>query len=77
MTWISGIFTFVLIWWVVLFAVLPWGVQVADQPEEGHATSAPKKPYLWQKALATTLVTLVIWFAVFYVVEADLVSFRP
>ena len=30
MGWISGIFVYFLIWWVVLFAVLPWGVQVPD-----------------------------------------------
>ena len=45
MGWIAGIFVYFLIWWVVLFAVLPWGVQVPDNPEPGHAPSAPINPH--------------------------------
>ncbi|MEX2009060.1 MAG: DUF1467 family protein, partial [Dongiaceae bacterium] len=28
MGWLGGVFVYVLIWWMVLFAVLPWGVRV-------------------------------------------------
>lgn len=60
---------FFLIWWVVLFAVLPWGVR--SQVEEGNVApgtdpGAPAVPQLVRKLLWTTLVAVVI-FAAFYV----------
>ena len=39
----TGIAVYFVIWWIVLFAVLPWGVKIPDNPERGHATSAPEK----------------------------------
>ena len=44
MNWLTGILVYVMIWWVVIFAVLPWGVRVPDEPEPGHAASAPETP---------------------------------
>ena len=76
MSWLAGIFVYVLIWWVVLFAVLPWGVRVPDNPEPGHATSAPVNPNLWRKAVATTIVSFLIWLVVYAIAASDLVSFR-
>jgi len=52
-----------LVWWLVLFAVLPWGVR--RQEEEGEVTpgsdpGAPARPMLLVKAVATTLISAVI-----------------
>jgi len=62
-----------LIWWVVLFAVLPWGVR--SQHEEGDIApgtdpGAPAIPKLGQKLLWTTLVSLAI-FGACYVAYVD------
>jgi predicted secreted protein len=76
-SWLAGIFTYVLIWWVVLFAVLPWGIKVPDQPEPGHASSAPTNPRLWLKVLITTGVAFVVWLALYYVIESGFISLRP
>lgn len=73
---VSGIVVFVIVWWTVLFAVLPWGVTVAEEPETGHAPSAPTQPRLGKKFLVTTVITAVIWLIVFAVVESDLLSIR-
>lgn len=64
---------FFLIWWIVLFAVLPWGVK--SQQEIGEMTpgtdpGAPVLPKLGRKLLLTTLVAGVL-FGVFYVVTAE------
>ena len=73
---ISGIFVYFLIWWVVLFAVLPWGVQVPDNPEPGHAPSAPINPHLALKFIVTTAVSAVIWVIVWYVLNSGWISLR-
>jgi predicted secreted protein len=76
MGWISGIFVYLLIWWVVLFAVLPWGVQVPDNPEPGHAPSAPINPHMGLKVIATTAVSAAIWVVVWYIVDSGWMSLR-
>lgn len=72
----SGIVVFLIVWWVVIFMVLPWGVRPAEKPEPGHEPGAPEKPMLLRKALITTAITAVIWLAIFAVIESDLISFR-
>ena len=61
---------------MVLFAVLPWGVRVPDHHEPGHATSAPERPMLWRKALITTVISALLWVAIYFVIESDLITFR-
>lgn len=77
MTWFNGILAYLIIWWVVLFAVLPWGVKVPEHHEPGHATSAPERPMLWRKFAITTLVSGVIWLGVYALVESGLIAIRP
>lgn len=77
MGWISGIFVYVVIWWVVLFAVLPWGVKVPDEPEPGHATSAPTNPRLGLKMLITSAVALIVWLGLYLVMEAGWIRLSP
>jgi predicted secreted protein len=51
-----------LIWWITLFAVLPWGVQAqGDEGAPGTDPGAPKLPRLWSKLLWTTLVTTAVF----------------
>jgi len=61
MQWIGSIFVYIVVWWVVLFSVLPWGVRRQENPEPGHDPGAPVVPHLGRKVLATTLITFVIW----------------
>jgi predicted secreted protein len=77
MGWVSGVFIYVLIWFVVLFTVLPWGVKIPDNPEPGHAPSAPINPRIGVKLVATSLVSAVVWAVVWYVMQSGWISFRP
>jgi len=74
----SAIVVYVLLWWLVFFMALPVGVQVPDDDEigKGHATSAPRRPYLGRKALAAAVIAAVLWGGVYYVVEGNFYSFR-
>ncbi|MCG8543858.1 MAG: DUF1467 family protein [Alphaproteobacteria bacterium] len=76
MTWFTGILIYLVIWWLALFAVLPWGNRPPDNPEAGHATSAPEKPRLGLKFAVTTVVAAVVWLGLWAVMESDLITFR-
>ena len=76
MDWVSGIVVYILLWWWVFFMALPFGVKPERNPGKGHVRSAPSKPMLWQKALATTLIALVLWFGVAWLIDSGLFSFR-
>ncbi|MBK8209990.1 MAG: DUF1467 family protein [Rhodospirillales bacterium] len=77
MGWISGIAVYVIIWWLVIFLVLPWGVQTvaAEDINRGHAPSAPRRPRIVLKAAVTTLVAAVLWLIVFAIIESGVISF--
>jgi predicted secreted protein len=62
---------YLVIWWVVLFAMLPIGVRTSEEEGEkavpGTAESAPHLPNLLPKMMATTVVSSIV-FAVLYVI---------
>ncbi len=69
----TGLAIFFLIWWVTLFAVLPWGVHSQHEGGEvspGTDPGAPALPRLGRKLVWTTLVSVVI-FAGCYLVYVD------
>lgn len=73
---ISGIAIYFIIWWTVLFAVLPWGVRPPETIETGMDPGAPAKPRLLAKAVATTIISAIVWSVVYALVTSDLISFR-
>lgn len=64
MGWTLGIAFYLVIWWTLLFAVLPWGVksqQEAGDIVAGSERGAPVSPQLWKKVLANTALSAVVW----------------
>jgi predicted secreted protein len=68
MGWVSGIAVYVTLWWLVLFAVLPWGVQRAENLPPGAEPGAPARPRLLLKAIVTSLVAALLWAVVYALV---------
>ena len=56
----TGILVYVMIWWVVLFAVLPWGIRRSEAPQPGHAVEAPSNPRIALRFAVTTVIATVI-----------------
>jgi len=76
MSWPIGVAAYVVIWWIVIFAVLPFGVRTTEEGDPGHAAGAPVHPHLLVKALVTTAVAAVIWLMLYWAVQHDLIDFR-
>jgi len=74
----TALATYFLIWWVTLFAVLPWGVR--NQEESGEVVSgtdpgAPAMPRLWRKLLWTTLLSGVVYGILAVLYRSGVLSF--
>ncbi len=77
MTGLTGLLAYVIIWWMVLFTVLPWGVRRAENPEPGHEPAAPDKPMLWRKAAITSVIAALLWGLLYAVIDNAWISLRP
>lgn len=67
--WVNLAAIYFVIWWVVLFAVLPFGVRTQDEADEtvlGTTGSAPVRPLMLRKALITTVISAVIMGALVF-----------
>jgi predicted secreted protein len=77
MGWFTAIVVYVLIWWTVLFAVLPFGTRPVSEADRASGwRGAPARPMLWRKILATTLVAAVLWVGAVAVISGPWMSFR-
>lgn len=79
MNFSMGVAIFFVLWWMVLFAILPIGVR--DQQESGSVVpgtpgSAPANPQLLKKALLTTAVTAVVFVVVYLIVTLGHITFE-
>lgn len=72
MNWFTGLVLYVLIWWVTLFAVLPFGTRPSAQPDaQSGWRGAPEQPRVLRKVLVTSVVAAIVWVAVYYLVIAN------
>jgi predicted secreted protein len=69
MTYIFMFAIYFIVWWVVLFTVLPFGVQTQAEAGEvvpGTPESAPASFRLWRVLVATTVVATIVFSALWF-----------
>ncbi|MFN3584691.1 DUF1467 family protein [Phenylobacterium sp.] len=75
---ITAIAIYLTIWWTVLFAVLPWGVQSHHEAGidrgDGGDPAAPVNPRLKQKFLTTTWISALVFAAIWAVIQFGLIK---
>ncbi len=81
MQFVSGIVVFMIIWWVVIFCVLPFGVartyNEEDHEEEGYvAPGSPPVLNMKKKLVITTLISAILWIIVYFIIDAGIIDFR-
>jgi len=76
MSWATGLMVYLVIWWIVLFAVLPLGVRRVENPAPGEDPGAPERPQLLRKAIITTIVSAAVWAGFYILHRLDLFSLR-
>lgn len=67
---VGGLALYFVIWWITLFAVLPFGIRSQHEAGDvvaGTEPGAPVLPGLLKKAVITSLIAAVIFAGVWYV----------
>lgn len=75
MSIVAGIIIYLLTFWTLLFAILPWGNHTPEKLEKGMAGSAPARPRIKQKFLICAGLSAVIWVIIFALVQFEVIDF--
>lgn len=68
MSLVSALAVYFVVWWLCLFVVLPFGVRSQAEAEDvtfGTERGAPQQPFLVRKAIATTLLSAVVFAGIY------------
>jgi len=86
MSLVLALAIYFVVWWIVLFAMLPFGVRTTEEMGEvnspGFADSAPHRPRLLPKMIATTIVSGIVFAGLYaaivhHVITLDDIPFLP
>ena len=58
---------FVIIWWLILFIVLPFGIQTDNNVKGGNDPGAPKNPMLKKKIIITSIISFFLSILVAFI----------
>lgn len=67
-----GLALYFIIWWIVLFAVLPFGVRTQDEAGEivpGTPGSAPANPRILRLFIINTIVATIVFCIAYVLIE--------
>ena len=76
MSWFGALVVFTIVWWMIFFITLPFGVTTPENVEVGHDPGAPNNPRLVIKALITTAITAALTGGLAAAVSYDLIDIR-
>lgn len=66
-----------IVWWVVIFAILPFGVRSQHEDgkvEDGTEPGAPQRPQMLRKAVITSIIAAVIVAFIAWIIESGVVT---
>lgn len=71
---INFIFIYVMVFWVVIFCVLPFGVRREENPQSGNDHGAPSNANIKKKMLYTALISFIIVGTYFFLKEKGIID---
>ena len=70
----GSIILFLIIWWLILFILLPISIDnrtSSTTDYEGNDPGAPNNPQLLKKFIITTIISVILWIIVFSLLNND------
>lgn len=66
------------IWWLMLFTVLPWGIRGQHESDDkivkGSDPGAPIKAMMKRKVIQNSILSAIVWAVVMAIIKFDLIS---
>ncbi|MEJ8474307.1 DUF1467 family protein [Roseibium algae] len=76
MTLTFGLAVYFMVWWIVLFAILPFGIrrtqEEAGEVSPGTEASAPDRPHFLRVIVMTSVVTTIVFLGYYWIRESGL-----
>ena len=73
----GSVVIYVIIWWIVFFSLLPVDVNRNKNTKiEGEDPGSPENPKIVKKFLYTTIISLVIFLIIYYLVDYNYLNLR-
>ena len=57
---INFIFIYVIVFWLLIFCILPIGIKTENNPEKGNDHGAPKNPAIKKRFIYTAAITFIL-----------------
>ena len=80
MSFLEGLFVFLIAWWLAFFMSLPIGVRSQHEDgegvTEGTEPGAPRSPMLVKKMILATLGGLILTFALHFAMDSGVIDIR-
>jgi len=73
---ITGVFIYLLIWWVIIFCTLPLKFQRLEKNTDGSMPGAPVHPQMKFKIILTTVISAVLWAVIELVIRSGWISYH-
>lgn len=72
MSLVGAIALYFVVWWITLFAVLPFGTRPRDAlPEEGGWRGTPEAPHLLRKVAVNSVLAALVWLLIWYALREN------
>ena len=76
----GSLVVYIVIWWIIFFSVLPFGIQsnkeAFKEKIEGIDPGAPKNPKIAKKFLITTIITSILFIVIYYLTNKGFLNLR-
>lgn len=74
MSFVMDVFVYILVWWLLLFTVLPFAITPHNEPGHGYDAGAPAKPNIKKKFIINSLISLVVVGIIHYLVASGIIN---
>ena len=70
---LTAFFIYLLVWWTLLFTVLPLGIERAGEESKGHDAGAPKNANLKKKLILNTVISFIFVALIWVLVDLGVI----
>jgi hypothetical protein len=73
---VSGIVVYVLIWWWVIFCMLPLNITPIKDNRDGSMPGAPVEHGMKRKVILTSIISFGIWVVIYLIIKSNIISYH-